>query len=309
MMDNVIHIDEKWFEKEKAVVRFLSFDDEPKPYRSTRHKSHMDKVMFFAAVARPRFERTSTGAYECTFDGKLGCWPVTSLVPARRSSINRPAGTLEHKHLTMTSDVFRYFLICKLLPAIQSMWPKRRGEKVYIQMDNAKPHIQPDDTDWLEAVAHYRLDVELIFQPPNSPDTNVLDLGTFRHLEKITYNLPCTAKNINELVNAVETAWNESSAQERDDVFVTLHSVLRLILENNGGNDFNIPHLGKDAARRRLGTDSLSCLRQLQVPRDLVTQGTRALARHRRGYSLNPTRIVPRKHVQAPSPISFSGPT
>ena len=219
---------------------------------------------------------------------------------------------MEHKHVVMTSDLFRYYLIYKILPAIQRTWPKKRGEVIFIQVDNARPHIPADDPEWLEAVAQTRLNVRLIFQPPNSPDTNVLDLGIFRHLERIAYNLPDNCKNVNDLVAAVQKAWENSSAQDQDKVFITLHSVLRMILQHNGGNDFEIPHMGKEAARRRLGTSSsptLNELLQLQVPQTLVTQGTKALARHDRGFPLNPTRVGSRKRVRAPTPSGASAPT
>ncbi|ETV74072.1 hypothetical protein H257_11383 [Aphanomyces astaci] len=35
------------------------------------------------------------------------------------------------------------------------------------------------------------------------------------------------------------------------DAFLTLQAVMRLVLENNGGNQLRLPHLGKKALRRR----------------------------------------------------------
>jgi hypothetical protein len=49
---------------------------EAPPKRRTRHKSHILKVMFLAAIARPRYD----GAGNCVFDGKIGMWPFVERV-------------------------------------------------------------------------------------------------------------------------------------------------------------------------------------------------------------------------------------
>ena len=58
--------------------------------------------MFLSAVARPRY----IDATDHFWDGKIGIWPFIEWVPAQRSSINRPAGTLEMKNITVTRDVY-----------------------------------------------------------------------------------------------------------------------------------------------------------------------------------------------------------
>ena len=50
--------------------------------------------MFLCANARPCFH-PETG--ECLFSGKLGIWPFVEKVPALRSSVNRPHGTMVTK--------------------------------------------------------------------------------------------------------------------------------------------------------------------------------------------------------------------
>lgn len=54
-MYNVVHVDEKWFNQDKDKKTFYLAHDEPDPHRETRHKSHIPKIMFLAAVARPRY--------------------------------------------------------------------------------------------------------------------------------------------------------------------------------------------------------------------------------------------------------------
>lgn len=46
--------------------------------------------MFYAAVAKPRWNEEG----ECTFDGKLGIFPLTQQKPAKNNSKNRAAGTM-----------------------------------------------------------------------------------------------------------------------------------------------------------------------------------------------------------------------
>jgi len=63
--------------------------------------------------------------------------------PAKRSSKNRAAGTLETKPiLSVTKEVIRSCLIEKVLPTIYARWPlSSMEETIFIQQDNAKPHI------------------------------------------------------------------------------------------------------------------------------------------------------------------------
>ncbi|KAG3009877.1 hypothetical protein PC128_g17925 [Phytophthora cactorum] len=72
-------------------------------------------------------------------------------------------------------------LLDKLLPAISVRWPwgVEEGTAIKVQQDNASPHIPTDDQWFCAAVEEYGRRVELVFQPPNNPDLNVLDLGLF----------------------------------------------------------------------------------------------------------------------------------
>ena len=84
MLDRV-HVDEKWFYCDLVTKRVFLADDEKEPYRTVKHKSHIDKVMFLCPVARPRFDHAENRMW----DGKIGIWPFARLSPALRSSANR----------------------------------------------------------------------------------------------------------------------------------------------------------------------------------------------------------------------------
>jgi len=78
----------------------------------------------------------------------------------------------------------RSYLIGKVLKAIVRRWPRElRGQTIYIQQDNAPSHVPGDDEEFAMAVAQIGLDIQLVNQPANSPDLNVLDLGFFASLQ------------------------------------------------------------------------------------------------------------------------------
>ena len=50
-----VHVDEKWFFITEAELHLYLASGELPPVRRVKHKSHIEKIMFLAAVARPRF--------------------------------------------------------------------------------------------------------------------------------------------------------------------------------------------------------------------------------------------------------------
>ena len=108
-------------------------------------------------------------------------------------------------------------------------------------MDNAKPHLLKDDPDVMLACKRGGWDIRLRYQPPNSPDLNVLDLGYFRALQSVQYRSTCF--NANQLIAAVNTAFDTMPANTLNSVFLTLQAVMELIMKHDGGNTFKLPHL------------------------------------------------------------------
>jgi len=119
-MYNVVHIDEKLFYVTKRSQDYYLLADEDDPYRPCKNKNFLMKVMFLVAVARPRFD----SAGRETWSGKIGVWPLVEKVPAKRSSVNRAAGTFETKPIgSITREVSRTFLMDKILRAIKEKMP------------------------------------------------------------------------------------------------------------------------------------------------------------------------------------------
>ncbi|XP_057811300.1 uncharacterized protein LOC131025524 [Salvia miltiorrhiza] len=144
-MHNVVHIDEKWFYITKANHKFYLTPEETDPHRTYKSKKFIKKVMFSCAVGRPLFNEDES----VLFDGKIGIFPFTEMVPAKRTSKNRLAGTMEEKQIqSITKEVMKACYISKLIHAIWDKWPQFASKTIYIQQDNARPHIKDNDPDW-----------------------------------------------------------------------------------------------------------------------------------------------------------------
>ncbi|KAH9118627.1 hypothetical protein LEN26_011997, partial [Aphanomyces euteiches] len=230
---NVVHIDEKWFFMTKLRRRFYMWHDEEKPPpRQLHSKAHITKVMFLVAVARPRHG----------WDGKVGCWPFLQTTLAIRSSVNRPAGTPIVSPLIVNKEVYREYLIDKVIPAIKSKWihfNSSDSQRIYMQQDNARPHVSPDDAAVASACHIDGWDIQLMNQPPNSPDLNILDLGFFNSIQALQQTMEC--QGIPDLVDAVVRSFNFLSAVTLDKTFGTLKRVMRACLDANGDNKYDMP--------------------------------------------------------------------
>ncbi|VFQ99024.1 unnamed protein product [Cuscuta campestris] len=204
-----------------------------------RHSNAIKPYLSDPAVGRPRYGADGG----LLWDGKIGIFPFTYLAEAKRASKNRPTGTLEVKAVPVIDRVvMKNILIQKLLPAIKKKWPGPT-KHVIIQQDNAKPHVEGNNPEFLAAAEDGDWNIELKFQPPNSPDLNVLDLGFFRSIDSIQdQSVP---RNLSELINAVTTAFQDIPHEKLNNVFLTLQGVMGEVLKNRGGNNFKIPHIGK----------------------------------------------------------------
>ena len=196
------------------------------------------------------------------------------MAPAQRNSRHRPAGTMEMKPITVTREVYQQFICEKVIPAIRDKWPLcHRSDPIKIQQDNAPPHrIPADDPQLVAAVAATGLAITLVNQPPNSPDTNILDLGFFNAVQSLQHKK--NTNTIPELVKAVEDSFNEQDGLTLNKVFITHQQCLEQIILCDGGNNYRIPHMGKEAlARQGQLPVSIGVSYELQVKIGLLQQG------------------------------------
>ncbi|XP_074297014.1 uncharacterized protein LOC141627685 [Silene latifolia] len=244
-MSQQVHIDEKWFYITKEVDRYYVIPEEDVPYRACQSKRFITKVMFMCAVSRPVYGTNG----EVLFDGKIGIFPFIEDVPALRSSVNRAAGTLVTKSVTsITKAVIKDCLINKIIPALKLKWPENASKEIYIQQDNARPHISDNDPEFRVAASSDGFDIHLMFQPSNSPDLNINDLGFFSSLKSLQHETVATT--VLELVAAVENAYEVLVPSKLNFNFLTLQTVMIEIMLTNGHNSFTIPHMRKRVLAR-----------------------------------------------------------
>ena len=242
-MEDLIHIDEKWFYLMKDGPHFIIAADKEEPYRHVQHKSFLMKIMFLCAVARPRYD-TNKNAW---FYEKIGIWLTGKWEPAKWSSTKCTTGMPVWTNQSIMQHVNWEYLIQKLLPTIEQKWPTN-NRRIWLQQDGAKSHILDDDKEIKEAVDKIGLNLTMYTQSPNSPDTNILDLGFFSAIQ--SFNDDCPA-NEEDLIKLVEKAYGEYPLHKLNHVWLTLQSCLNMIIENECGNDYKILHMGKESMERR----------------------------------------------------------
>ena len=253
-MYDYVHIDEKWFYMMREKTSVWLYDGEAMPNIACQSKRFIGKVMFICAVARPR-KYPGTDVW---WDGKIGMWPFTEEVPAQRGSKNRVKGTIETKSINVTKPVFLEYLTELIIPAIKEKWIEPKEHVIFIQQDNATPHVKGDNQAVVEAGTSDGWNIKLVNQPAQSPDVNVCDLGVFNSIQAAKYRSP--TPNISSLVTVVLEAFQQIKVETLDNIFHTLFHVFECIIANDGHNHFRIPHQGK-AKKRRAGT--LSKLRTI----------------------------------------------
>ncbi|XP_057545832.1 uncharacterized protein LOC130824830 [Amaranthus tricolor] len=186
--------------------------EEEEPYRCVQNKNFIGNVMFIAAIARP--QSSCTG--EVLWDGK-GVFPFTKTYYALKRSENRPAGTPQLREITkVTRDVIREKLINEVLPAIRLKWLANGVKDIWIQQDNAKPHILTNNQAFNEEDNKDGFNIRLVCQPASSPNMNILDLGLFSALQSIQFK--SFPKDLKDLIK---------------------------VLKARGGNNYKNPHIGK----------------------------------------------------------------
>ena len=92
------------------------------------------------------------------------------------------------------------------------------------------------------------LNLTVYTQSPNSPDTNILDLVLIRAIQSFNNDCPT---NEEELIKSVEKAYGEYPMHKLNHVWLTLQSCFNMIIENDSGNDYKVPHMGKESLEQR----------------------------------------------------------
>jgi hypothetical protein len=240
--EDTVFLDEKWFfvDVVRRTYVLAPYEDAPTP--TTRHKSHIVKVMLLAAVARPRHDRGRNRA----FDGKLGIWPFVVETVAVRSSKNRPRGAPVVTPTTVDRDAYWSMLLRCLVPAILTKWPKDSIKTIKLQQDNAGPHL-PAGAFW----SGRGLALEIVCQPASSPDFNILDLGYFNSIQALQQKRRC--KSVVELVQVVKQSFVDLPRFALENVFYTLFRCMEASMLVGGLTTYVIPRANKAKLRKTPG--------------------------------------------------------
>ncbi|XP_010678039.1 uncharacterized protein LOC104893610 [Beta vulgaris subsp. vulgaris] len=202
-MQNVVHIDEKWFYLSPNMRRFYLLPAEDDPYSCCQSKRFKIKAMFMCATSR--HIKDSEG--RMIHDGKFGIYPFVEYARAKYSTKNRRACTLLTKATeSVTLAVMRDMIVNTIIPAIMRNWPEGVSIDIYIQQDNARPDIHSSDLEFIAAASQNGFNIQLINQQPQSPDLNVLDLGFFRAIQALQYQ--SFPKNLDELILRVQYCYD-----------------------------------------------------------------------------------------------------
>ena len=247
-----IHVDEKWFfvQELKQKVRFLPCEERPKK-RTVMHKSHTEKIMFLAAIGRPETFRVD--GTDHTWDGKIGIFPFVKWSPAK----SREKGTPVMEDVSVDAAAYLDVMTREggLLSTLKSQAPYLKNMRVIIQHDGAKPHNCKGNLDKLNEYGQQDgWNIVIDTQPPQSPDLNKCDLSFFHSMQRATNMLKASNTTREKLLESVKLAYKNYDPLILERIEGIQHEIYRRVLENDGGNQFDMPHSGV-RKRQKLGHD------------------------------------------------------
>jgi hypothetical protein len=233
-----LHLDEKWFYVAREKRRLKLLPGMEHVTQAVRHKSHIKKVMFIAVVGMPH-ERD-----DIFFDGKIGMFPLVHMVPAKRNSVHRPAGTLEAKGFNLTAETYMDMMTKEggILDTIKEKMPWAKNDKIVIQHDGAPGHNGKGNSVFLaQAGVQGGWNITIDTQPAQSPDTNLCDLCFFNSLQSQSFQIRSQCTTEAQLVDTVMEAWHQYSPDKLERAWGHLFACYREILKDEGGNRYENP--------------------------------------------------------------------
>ncbi|KAG2819655.1 hypothetical protein PC111_g11796 [Phytophthora cactorum] len=132
-----------------------------------------------------------------------------------------------------------------------------RVDPLRVQHDNANPHGAVTRATVKQAAKEGGWDIRMEFQPPKSPDMNILDLGIFNAIQSVQYRQP--TYKIDALIEIVMAAFNMGPSRTLDKCFLTLQKVMECIIRHAGDNDFRLPRVSKLYIKNGFIPSSIVC--------------------------------------------------
>jgi hypothetical protein len=228
-----VDVDEKWFYTIKLHGRRKRAPGQKLPPRFCKSKTHIPKVMFFSAVARPR----------PGFDGKVGIWRVAEPKTAKRSSKHHDSGDVYDVDRTMTAERYFEMMTTTVFKAIAKGFRGTGVTHVIVQQDGAKPHTGKDVVARMNGIGKtFTPTIEVRTQPANSPDMNVNDLALFRALDvavrKSRRGMKRGLFDKDQLVKDVLAAAAAYSTEQLEKMWDYKSYVMEQVKASKGGNDY-----------------------------------------------------------------------
>jgi hypothetical protein len=232
----------------------VTADEAPPPTISVQHKSHITKVMFLCALARPRYNNTTRQ----WFDGLIGIYPVGEFDMYKCGSRYHARGEIKwttNFAFLDREEEYQRMMVNLVLPDIKRKMPSINNN-IIVQQDGAKAHLPVDDPVFkakVEQLYHGKNEntVKLYTQPAQSPDLNVNDLGFFASLQSMYYKTaPTDALELLIDKKVVETCFNNYHVNKLNRIWLTLQSCMNEIIEEKGDNKYKIPHMNKERLER-----------------------------------------------------------
>jgi hypothetical protein len=202
----------------------------------------MPKVMFLAAVTRPRPDHD--------FDGKIGIWPFAVERLAKRS--NKKTGTVAGvtvmiEDVKIDAAVYLDMIVGKggvfeMMRKKMHWFHKNSGEPeagqpLYYQHDGARPHTAKANQEAYEREgSKHGFDIRILQQPAQKPEFNFLDLAFFRSLDSDVLVEPKTSRK--DLIKAVKKCFGEYDTERMEACCMSLITSYRGNLETGGDNNF-----------------------------------------------------------------------
>ena len=149
-----------------------------------------------------------------------------------------PAGTLIHNDVSCNTK-FMLNTVHEIGTAIcEAFHFINKKEPVYLVLDNAGGHGTNKVKVEFEKILRERYKVRIVWQVPNSPDTNLLDLGAWCTIQSEVEDIHRFLVMDNDvLAKSVENAIQNLDSTKLSNIYNRWERVLDLILKNWGGND------------------------------------------------------------------------
>ena len=135
-------------------------------------------------------------------------------------------------------------MIEEVAPGLRKAFPQARGApEVWVQSDNAGGHGTIKDRAEIVDTLWSKFKIKVVWQPAQSPDLNVLDLGLWRSLSTAVDKLNKSKRdNVDALWQTCEKSFedwgkfNEGEESVIQRVYTKLDAIADFVIESGGDN-------------------------------------------------------------------------